>query len=65
MTSTRNESCAAEIVALHQLFETWLGAPGEGDFARFGTAYYFIFFFSLLFLHKFETSKPVPDRVTG
>jgi len=48
---------------------TWLGTQPTSDLytmlARFGTAYYFIFFISLLFLHKFETSKPVPDRVTG
>ncbi len=39
MTSTRNEACAAEIVALHQVFEAWLGAPGQGDFHRFETAF--------------------------
>ena len=39
MTSTRNEACTAEIVALHQLFETWLGAPGQGDFTRFHAAF--------------------------
>jgi hypothetical protein len=41
MTSTSPDvaACAAEIVALHRLFETWLGAPGEGDFARFEAAF--------------------------
>lgn len=39
MTSTRNEACAAEIVALHQVFEAWLGAPGTGDFSRFEAAF--------------------------
>jgi ubiquinol-cytochrome c reductase cytochrome b subunit len=50
------------------LMLTWLGTQPTSDLytllAQFGTAYYFLFFFSLLFLHKFETSKPVPDRVT-
>jgi hypothetical protein len=31
-------ACAAEVVALHQVFESWLGA-GTGDFARFETAF--------------------------
>lgn len=35
---TDEASCAAEIVALHQVFESWLGA-GEGDFARFDAAF--------------------------
>ncbi len=40
MTSTNPEAaCAAEISALHRLFETWLGAPNEGDFARFEAAF--------------------------
>ncbi|MGB0955944.1 MAG: cytochrome b [Panacagrimonas sp.] len=33
--------------------------------SRAGTLIYFGFFFSLLFIHKFESSKPVPDRVTS
>jgi ubiquinol-cytochrome c reductase cytochrome b subunit len=33
--------------------------------SRIGTVYYFLFFFSLLFIHNFEKSKPVPERVTG
>ena len=33
--------------------------------SKIGTIYYFAYFFSLLFIHKFETSKPVPDRVTS
>jgi hypothetical protein len=36
---TDAERCAAEIVALHQLFESWLGASGHGDFARFEAAF--------------------------
>ncbi len=51
------------------LMLTWLGTQPTSDLytmlARFGTAYYFIFFISLLFIHKFEAAKPVPDRVTG
>jgi hypothetical protein len=40
MTSTNPESaCVAEIVALHELFESWLGAAGQGDFARFEAAF--------------------------
>ena len=33
--------------------------------SQIGTIYYFVFFFSLLFIHKFERSKPVPGRVTS
>lgn len=33
--------------------------------SRLGTLYYFGFFISLLFIHKFETAKPVPERVTS
>ena len=48
---------------------TWLGTQPPSALytllAQVGTFYYFAFFISLLFLHKFETSKPVPDRVTG
>jgi len=33
--------------------------------SRLGTLYYFAFFISLLFIHKFETAKPVPERVTS
>lgn len=39
MTSTATEACAAEIVALHRLFESWLGAPGGGDSSRFEAAF--------------------------
>lgn len=40
MTSTSPEAaCAAEIVALHVLFESWLGEAGQGDFARFDAAF--------------------------
>jgi hypothetical protein len=36
---TDAEACAAEIVALHRLFESWLGAAGTGDPHRFETAF--------------------------
>ena len=40
MISTNPEaSCVAEIVALHELFESWLGEAGQGDFARFEAAF--------------------------
>jgi len=40
MTSINPEAaCIAEIVALHALFESWLGAPGSGNFARFENAF--------------------------
>jgi len=32
--------------------------------SRIGSVYYFGFFVSLLFIHNFETAKPVPERVT-
>jgi ubiquinol-cytochrome c reductase cytochrome b subunit len=33
--------------------------------AQIGTAYYFVFFFALAIIPKFEKTKPVPERVTG
>ncbi len=33
--------------------------------SRIGTIYYFAFFVGLMFFHKFEKSKPVPERVTS
>jgi hypothetical protein len=40
MISTSPESaCTAEIIALHALFESWLGAAGQGDFARVESAF--------------------------
>ncbi len=36
---TDEATCAAEIVALHEVFESWLGAPGTGDFGRFEAAF--------------------------
>ena len=34
--------------------------------AQFGTIYYFSYFLLIMpFVHKFEKSKPVPERVTG
>ncbi len=52
------------------LMLTWLGTqPATGLYtllAQFGTVYYFGFFMVLMpFMHKWEQSKPVPDRVTG
>ncbi|MFP5439860.1 MAG: cytochrome b [Gammaproteobacteria bacterium] len=49
---------------------TWLGTqPATGLYtllAQIGTAYYFAFFLVLMpFMHKWEQSKPVPERVTG
>lgn len=60
---------ATMIFAVIFLMLTWLGTqPATAVYtllAQVGTAYYFLFFFSLLFIHRFESSKPVPDRVTG
>ena len=39
--------------------------PVLTNFARLFSLLYFGFFVSLLFLHKFEKTKPVPDRVTS
>jgi hypothetical protein len=36
---TDAEACAAEIVALHQVFERALGAPGRDETARFEAAF--------------------------
>lgn len=33
--------------------------------AQVGTVYYFLYFVLILFIHKFEKSKPVPERITG
>jgi len=33
--------------------------------SQIGTIYYFVFFIGLMFFHKFEKSKPVPERVTS
>ncbi|MCW9025230.1 MAG: cytochrome bc complex cytochrome b subunit [Gammaproteobacteria bacterium] len=33
--------------------------------AQIGTIYYFVFFFALAFIPKFEKTKPVPERVTS
>jgi ubiquinol-cytochrome c reductase cytochrome b subunit len=33
--------------------------------SQIGTIYYFAFFIGLMFFHKFEKSKPVPERVTS
>nr|WP_144401591.1 cytochrome bc complex cytochrome b subunit [Isoalcanivorax pacificus] len=44
---------------------SFLGISFTG-WAQIGTFYYFIFFLVILpFGHRFEKSKPVPDRVTG
>ncbi len=39
--------------------------PVMTNFARLFSLLYFGFFVALLFLHKFEKTKPVPDRVTS
>jgi len=39
--------------------------PVLTNFARLFSLLYFGFFVSLLFMHKFEKTKPVPDRVTS
>lgn len=36
---TEAEACAAEIVALHEVFQRVLGAPGEDDAGRFEAAF--------------------------
>ena len=33
--------------------------------AQIGTIYYFVYFFALMVLPRFEKTKPVPERVTG
>ncbi|TDU26452.1 ubiquinol-cytochrome c reductase cytochrome b subunit [Panacagrimonas perspica] len=33
--------------------------------SQIGTIYYFAYFIGLMFFHKFEKSKPVPERVTS
>jgi ubiquinol-cytochrome c reductase cytochrome b subunit len=33
--------------------------------SRIGTVYYFAFFLGLTVFHRFEKSKPVPERVTS
>jgi ubiquinol-cytochrome c reductase cytochrome b subunit len=38
--------------------------PVMTNFARLFSVLYFGFFISLLFIPKFEQTKPVPDRVT-
>ncbi|MEN8169447.1 MAG: cytochrome bc complex cytochrome b subunit [Pseudomonadota bacterium] len=47
----------------------WLGMKPSTDLltliAQIGTAYYFVFFFALAIIPKFEKTKPVPERVTG
>ncbi|EKF74282.1 ubiquinol-cytochrome c reductase cytochrome subunit B [Alcanivorax hongdengensis A-11-3] len=48
----------------------WLGTePAEAIYktmAQFGTVYYFVYLWLILpLVHRFETSRPVPERVTG
>ncbi|MDX1804540.1 MAG: cytochrome bc complex cytochrome b subunit [Alcanivorax sp.] len=48
----------------------WLGTQKAEDIfktmAQIGTVYYFFYFAVVLpFVHNFETSRPVPERVTG
>ncbi|MDH5190293.1 MAG: cytochrome b N-terminal domain-containing protein [Gammaproteobacteria bacterium] len=33
--------------------------------AQIGTIYYFVYFFALMIIPRFEKTKPVPERVTG
>ncbi|HEY0634896.1 MAG TPA: cytochrome b N-terminal domain-containing protein [Gammaproteobacteria bacterium] len=46
----------------------WLGVqtstPTKTLLAQIFTFLYFAYFFSLMFIHKYEKSKPVPERVT-
>jgi ubiquinol-cytochrome c reductase cytochrome b subunit len=46
----------------------WLGVqtstPTKTMLAQVFTFLYFAYFFSLMFIHKYEKSKPVPERVT-
>ncbi len=46
----------------------WLGVqtstPTKTMLAQIFTFLYFAYFFSLMFIHKYEKSKPVPERVT-
>ncbi len=46
----------------------WLGVqastPAKTMLAQVFTFLYFAYFFSLLFIHKYEKSKPVPERLT-
>jgi len=47
-------------------FGTQPATPGKTMMAQFGTIYYFSYFLLIMpFVHKFEKSKPVPERVTG
>jgi len=47
---------------------TYLGMQPPSELytllSRLGTVGYFLFFIALLFVHNFETAKPVPTRVT-
>ncbi len=47
----------------------WLGMKPSTTLltliAQIGTTYYFVFFFALAIIPKFEKTKPVPERVTG
>jgi ubiquinol-cytochrome c reductase cytochrome b subunit len=55
---------AVSFVALGYL-GTQPATPVMTNFARLFSLLYFGFFVSLLFMHKFEKTKPVPDRVTS
>jgi ubiquinol-cytochrome c reductase cytochrome b subunit len=47
----------------------WLGMKPSTELltliAQIGTIYYFVFFFALAIIPRFEKTKPVPERVTG
>lgn len=57
------------IFGLNYLMLNYLGMqPPSGLYtalSQIGTIYYFAFFVALMFIHKFESSKPVPERVTA
>jgi ubiquinol-cytochrome c reductase cytochrome b subunit len=61
---------ALMLLAADFLMLGWLGTQPGSDLrklmAQLGTFYYFAYFLLVLpFAHRFEKSKPVPERVTG
>jgi len=60
------------LLAAFALSFIWLGKIGAGPgtdpvetvIGRFLTAYYFLFFLSMPFWTKLDSTKPVPSRVT-
>ncbi|WP_420464489.1 cytochrome b [Panacagrimonas sp.] len=57
------------VFGVNYMMLNYLGMQAPTDLgtllSQIGTVYYFYFFFSLLFIHKLEKSKPVPERVTA